>query len=179
MKSLFLRWGALFLAFVCLFSFASGASAQSHLGGFTPNPEVSLTFEKTEYAPGSSPEATVMITGPKSASGKKYRVSISNKASGDEITFIELIIGGAPGSNEGTVNVQLPNTEGEVTIVASFSIGDKAATPDEEKLTLKIPEASLVLESAPDSIVAGGGKATVTATYNSSTAKAGHTVAFS
>ena len=137
MKSLFLRWGVLYFAIVCLFSFALGVNAQSDLGGFTPNPEVTLNFEKSEYAPGSSPYAKVMITGPVSSSGKEYRVSISNETTGKEITSIKLTIGGAPGSNEGKVAVALPGEEGEVTIVASFSIGDNAAKPDKETLTLK------------------------------------------
>lgn len=104
---------------------------ESGLGGFTPNPEVSLSFDKDKYPAGTTQSAHVSITG---AGNGTYTVNITDEA-GTQVASRSLTIGGAPGSNEGDVNIALPATVGRYTYTATVTIGEEPVT-DTAKVTL-------------------------------------------
>lgn len=113
----------------------SATGSEATLGGFTPNPEITLSFRRSRY-PVSSPTVTsqavgtVSISGPQNASGR-YSVRVTGP---NTDTGIELQIGGAPGSNAGDVTVNLPQTPGQVTYTARATIGGREVS-DEAVLT--------------------------------------------
>lgn len=126
-------WQILALVVCVLTMLGFSARAQKEiLGGFTPNASVTIAFPKSEYPRGGTAPAEISIAG--SPDGK-YTVSVKDDKD-SEVGSIELEIGGAPGSNTGTLNIGLPADAESVTYTATVTIGD--ATPqDSATLTLK------------------------------------------
>ena len=125
-----------------LFASIWGAQAQNtlagqKLGGFTPNPEITLAILGTTHAPGSTVEAIVTITGP---SVGTYQVTFTNQDTEEEMAApLELTIGGEPEANSGSAQIVLPDAPGQVTIVASFALNeDDEPVTDSETLTLAV-----------------------------------------
>ena len=98
MNSFLPLWSAFACVLLSLFASLGGAQAQGSLaapdlGGFTPNPEITLAIQGTTHAPGSRVEAFVTITGPIVGT---YTVKLTNQDTQEEVGELELTIGGAP-----------------------------------------------------------------------------------
>lgn len=129
MQLLLSRFSAFLVVLFFSLVWMSSASAQTHitqgLGGFTPNPEVSISFEEDKYRAGTTQPAHVSITGARNGS---YTVNITDEA-GTQVASISLTIGGAPGSNEGDVGVPMPGgPDNDATFTATFTINDRSVT---------------------------------------------------
>lgn len=135
MKTNLLRWSAFLFALVCVVAFITKARTAQNLGGFTPNPQVTLSITPGTYAPGTTAPATVTITGPVSSFGS-WPVSIRNVTTGQEVVPLFLTIGGAPGSNRSVVNIPLPEVGGGATFVATAIISGQSIASRRQSVTL-------------------------------------------
>ena len=114
------------LAMLLLIAVVAHAVPQG-LGGFTPNPEVTISFREDKYFIGTQQNADITITGPSGT----YKVSVTGPGTD---TSILLEIGGKPGGNTGSVKVNIPSTVGDATYTAKATIG---GTPVEDSATVE------------------------------------------
>ena len=91
MKSFLLLWSAFACVLLSLFASFGGAQARGtlagqELGGFTPNPEITLAIQGTTHPPGSTVEAIVTINGPTVGT---FTVTLTNQDTEEEMGTLE------------------------------------------------------------------------------------------
>lgn len=114
-------------AFLCLLLATTTSFAMpKDLGGFTPNPEVSISFREANYFIGTQQNAKITITGPASAAGS-HTVRVTGPGTD---TSVSLRLGGDPGGNTGSVSVNIPSSVGNATYEARVTIGNAEVRDD-------------------------------------------------
>lgn len=157
LHSLAIRWCALLAVLLaCGGVEAAPQKGASQSEGFTPTPNITITFRDPVYPVSTVQKATVTINGPQSAGGN-YTVSVTGPGT---TTSISLRIGGATGGNTGKVSVNIPAKSGNATYTASVSIAGQTVSDD---VTVK----AVLPGSATLSILrlTNAGSATVAPTY--------------